>query len=634
MSNKFINEEGDLSEDFNNLLEDLFRRFDVDGDGLLNNVELQEFAKTCNNGRDFSEKELDEIKTCLECDDGRLKLRGFKEMFHIQTVSDHSETVKDLAKLGYGSDLQPLGEKKSSVPETPPVEVEQIPMMVESPSMALANLITWVNKRGGIVSGDVQVAGVGKGGRGLIASTNLKAKGGKDGKDCVLSLPENVLMSRRTACLYGGLHKVLESRTEMPDDEVLALFLMLEKCRAEMTVLPRVPEPETPESSAPKKKKAHKKKNNVSKKKLKGPPPVKEAPPAPVKRVIPVNALKGKGQWAHYVRSLPDRIDSPLFWNDNDLNLLQGTTVFDLTMMMRKQITKDFQTIIFPLVHSHPDVFGNYMEGMTLKKYSWALTIVYSRAIGLWNQSKYIRVLAPVLDMANHKEMGEVNVVEDSKPVSKRLGMEDFVRFDSESKSLQLSVPFDIAKDEEVCISYGDYSNAKLLFTYGFVVPHNEPRGLDFWLRCPKDDPLLVQKSNILKSHPMTANQSYDFKGTLRRDKISLAFLATVRITKLKSIEELTDLAPKALSPKPLNKENELDCYQTIIASCKQKLDYCDKLRQQRKKNNGKCNKEKLGAAFRIHHEDEIVLQDTIDTVEKWVAGLAADEENFTPTVF
>jgi hypothetical protein len=288
-------------------------------------------------------------------------------MFHIQTVSDETETVKDLKKLGYDHNLKEIKAGSSSTPAAVPEPVEEednTPMVVETPAQALKSLITWVNKRGGVVSGDVKVDGVGKGGRGLVATTDIKARETDGGKESVLSLPENVLMSRRTACLYGGLHKVLESRTEMPDDEVLALFLMLERCRAEMP--PKAPQPEEPAEPVQKKKPgsasapppppapwqkrlpssmrstpiclarsipgltyvsrtfprvhlltAHKKKNNLSKKKNKAPPP-KEVPAikAPPPR-IPDNAISGKGQWAHYVRSLPDRVDrcAPLALN-------------------------------------------------------------------------------------------------------------------------------------------------------------------------------------------------------------------------------------------------------------------------------------------------------------------------------
>jgi hypothetical protein len=68
--------------------------------------------------------------------------------------------------------------------------------------------------------------------------------------------------------------------------------------------------------------------------------------------------------------------------------------------------------------------------------------------------------------------------------------------------------------------------------------------------------------------------------------------------------------------------------------SCKRKLDLQNQFRDARKKDNDKCNKEKLDAAFRINHDDKVVLEDTIATVEKWIEGLEADPENFLPTVF
>jgi hypothetical protein len=180
----------------------------------------------------------------------------------------------------------------------------------------------------------------------------------------------------------------------------------------------------------------------------------------------------------------------------------------------------------------------------------------------------------------------------------------------------------------------GDYSNAKLLFTYGFVIPRNEPRGIDFWLRCQPDDPLVQQKSGILKSHPMTANQTYDFRGTLRRDRISLALLTTVRIVQLRSEEQLLELAAQAFQPKPINKEHELACYQAIIAACERKLDMGNQFRAVRNKDNGKCSKDKLDAAFRVHHDDAVVLQDTIATLVQWSAALEADPANFVPRVY
>jgi hypothetical protein len=41
------------------------------------------------------------------------------------------------------------------------------------------------------------------------------------------------------------------------------------------------------------------------------------------------------------------------------------------------------------------------------------------------------------------------------EPVTQRVGMEDFVRFDNEAKALKLSAPIDVASGEEMFISYG-----------------------------------------------------------------------------------------------------------------------------------------------------------------------------------
>jgi hypothetical protein len=61
------------------------RQLDVDNDGVLDDNELQAFARTCNGGREFNHVELEEIRDCLDCDDnGRLLLEGFKQMFHLQ----------------------------------------------------------------------------------------------------------------------------------------------------------------------------------------------------------------------------------------------------------------------------------------------------------------------------------------------------------------------------------------------------------------------------------------------------------------------------------------------------------------------------------------------------------------------
>ncbi len=54
--------EGDLSAAFQAVLGDVFRRFDADADGALDDAELNAFAAACNDGAPFAAEELEEIK--------------------------------------------------------------------------------------------------------------------------------------------------------------------------------------------------------------------------------------------------------------------------------------------------------------------------------------------------------------------------------------------------------------------------------------------------------------------------------------------------------------------------------------------------------------------------------------------
>lgn len=98
---------GELSALCNAALEEVFCRFDVDGDGVFSDSELDEFAKACNGGKAFSKEEKQELASAFLVDaEGRLTKMGFLQMFHLQTSAEPSETWQDLKALGYDNGLQ------------------------------------------------------------------------------------------------------------------------------------------------------------------------------------------------------------------------------------------------------------------------------------------------------------------------------------------------------------------------------------------------------------------------------------------------------------------------------------------------------------------------------------------------
>lgn len=77
-----------------------------DGSDVLTEADLDGFSKETN-GAALPQESKDEIKEFLDTnDEGNLTLRGFIEMYHLQSDNDAEETWKDLSKLGFDENLE------------------------------------------------------------------------------------------------------------------------------------------------------------------------------------------------------------------------------------------------------------------------------------------------------------------------------------------------------------------------------------------------------------------------------------------------------------------------------------------------------------------------------------------------
>ncbi|KAG0319287.1 hypothetical protein BGZ97_002459 [Linnemannia gamsii] len=97
----------------------IFERYDVDKDGALSNAELDAFAKDTN-GDVFDEDARAEITEFLDLDNkGQLTLKGFLQMYNLQTSSEPAETWKDLQKHGYDTNLKLVASRNEDRDEKP-----------------------------------------------------------------------------------------------------------------------------------------------------------------------------------------------------------------------------------------------------------------------------------------------------------------------------------------------------------------------------------------------------------------------------------------------------------------------------------------------------------------------------------
>eukprot|EP00440_Ansanella_granifera_P044077 gb/GFBE01047768.1/.p1 GENE.gb/GFBE01047768.1/~~gb/GFBE01047768.1/.p1 ORF type:complete len:257 (+),score=94.84 gb/GFBE01047768.1/:1-771(+) len=111
-----LDENGDCTPAFKRVLLELFQRFDKDDDKFLNEEELRVFSGTANeDGREFNQDEFDEIKEHFDWKEGKgLTLRGFQQMFHMQTGAEEGETWRDLKHLGYDGQLRRVEKAKKT----------------------------------------------------------------------------------------------------------------------------------------------------------------------------------------------------------------------------------------------------------------------------------------------------------------------------------------------------------------------------------------------------------------------------------------------------------------------------------------------------------------------------------------
>eukprot|EP00842_Homolaphlyctis_polyrhiza_P000876 jgi/Hompol1/178/HPOL_005248-RA len=114
---RILDDEDDFTAPARQAFETIFKRFDKDADGVLNQAELDAFA-VFSNGAKFDEATLAEIRSYFNVNEhGHMTLRGFLEMFQVQTLGDEDETWKDLRTHGFNEQLEPVAEQPQPQPQ-------------------------------------------------------------------------------------------------------------------------------------------------------------------------------------------------------------------------------------------------------------------------------------------------------------------------------------------------------------------------------------------------------------------------------------------------------------------------------------------------------------------------------------
>ncbi len=191
-----------------------------------------------------------------------------------------------------------------------------------------------------------------------------------------------------------------------------------------------------------------------------------------------------------YVAFLPQEFSLPTFYSEEELELLQGTSLADAIDQKLRSLENEFdqlrtstQKILWCSKHWWDDETGK----LTIDDWKQVDAMYRSRALELLGTG---HVMVPLVDMANHAS--------DDKTVA--------VYETNESKNavLQLRYGKSLKQGQEIFITYGDDKGAsEMIFSYGFLdasVKNAKQLFLD--LDIPVDDPLRLAKKTVCKEAP------------------------------------------------------------------------------------------------------------------------------------
>ncbi|KAI5401959.1 hypothetical protein KIW84_066429, partial [Lathyrus oleraceus] len=207
-------------------------------------------------------------------------------------------------------------------------------------------------------------------------------------------------------------------------------------------------------------------------------------------------------EWHPYISCLPPqgKMHNTIFWNESELEMIHGSSVYQETVYHKSQIEKDFLAIR-PVLKSFCQSFGDF----TCKDFMHACTLVGSRA---WGGTKGLSLI-PFADFLNHDGISEAIVMSDD-----------------DKQCSEVTADRDYVPGEQVLIRYGKFSNATLMLDFGFTIPHNIYDQVQIQLDIPKHDPLHGMKLDLLQQYFVPqANDAKSLKCSVNSFTIKFALI-------------------------------------------------------------------------------------------------------------
>ncbi|KAJ1678676.1 hypothetical protein EV182_003569, partial [Spiromyces aspiralis] len=201
----------------------------------------------------------------------------------------------------------------------------------------------------------------------------------------------------------------------------------------------------------------------------------------------------GKLDWRPYINSLPSKLDSPVFYNQAELELIEGMLLWEITMSKLAALERRFEAGLRVLFRTLATDLAadldagdgpNITDSEMFELYKWAEFIVLSRSFSLRSQQHGVSDAPDVLDSSGSGLEGAndlalvplVDFLNHSTKPSAIWAVGDaghfcVSRIDQAEERQQEQ---DLDEYHEICLSYGnDKSNLEMMYLHGFSIERN-----------------------------------------------------------------------------------------------------------------------------------------------------------------
>ncbi|XP_076948697.1 fructose-bisphosphate aldolase-lysine N-methyltransferase, chloroplastic-like [Bidens hawaiensis] len=305
-------------------------------------------------------------------------------------------------------------------------------------------------------------------------------------------------------------------------------------------------------------------------------------------------SIRKSSSWKPYLDMLPTTFGNPLWFSEDELSDLKGTTLFKATKLQKKSLQSLYDNKVKELVKKLLVLDGDLESEVCFNDFLWANSIFWTRALSIplprsfvfpqvqeednhtngdndkkleadissiQEETVWVEGLVPGIDFCNHDLKAAATWEVDGTGSATGVPLSMYLLSVEEAR-LQVG--------EEISISYGNKGNEELLYLYGFVTDNN-PNDyimLHYPAEAIKDAPFSQTKLQLLEA------QKAEMRCLLSKNLLDHGFFSNKKETRdnVKKTEAVNySWSGRRKTPSYLNNlvfpEEFLTCLRTIAMS-------------------------------------------------------------------